>query len=85
MPNYQPPIRYIKMSVHQVEEYYIHINEVTISESKKEKIEELIIEDRFNPEYTINVEEGTVRVDDFECEGEAMDLEEQIMEVIEND
>ncbi|OED34096.1 hypothetical protein AB832_08315 [Flavobacteriaceae bacterium (ex Bugula neritina AB1)] len=73
------------MSVYQVEEYYIYMDDLTISEDQEKELEKLFDDELLIEETEINREEGTITIDKFQDEGAAMDLEEKINEVLGND
>ncbi len=69
------------MSVYQVEQYYLYMSKLTMSEDQRDKIKEYLDGEG----YGCNFEENNtaLTVDEIESESEGYDLEEQINLILE--
>ena len=68
------------MSVHQVEEFYIHTTGEKLSEKTKHDIKQLFSDEDYS-DYEFHFG-GQITVNDIESEHEALELEEKIYAII---
>jgi len=68
------------MSVHQVEQYYVHIKLDNLTDGKKIKIEDLLHDEGWT-NYEFNKDDILI-VDDIESESDGVNLEEDIKKIM---
>lgn len=69
------------MSVHQVEEYYIHISGLSIDPGIKQEIEDYLDDEGFS-NYEFQDDDSVLVVDNIESESEGEHVEERITQII---
>ena len=70
------------MSVHQVDEFYISIDGLELSDEQLVEKLHVLISDSVHWDYEIDTAEGRIFIDSFESEYEAIDLNRKILETI---
>jgi len=69
------------MAVHQVEEYYVHMSNLSINAATKEGIENYLSEEGY-PNYEFQDGDTVLVIDDVESENDGDNLESQIESII---
>jgi len=69
------------MPTHQIEEYYLYINNITVSDEQKEEIEILLSDEMF-ADYEFQDGNTCLVVDGVQNESEGDELEDKIMAII---
>lgn len=71
------------MATHQVEEYYTHISELSLTDKQKKHIEDWLCDNGYS-NYEFQDNDSVLVIDDVESECSGDELEAQVFHIIDN-